>query len=259
MRCGCHALILGSNFVGDPLGLEGVQFRLNFASAFRRGCTKQVTLPTLQKKSVNISPTRPCEFCFGFCCEFCDGFFMIIWSFQERLKADLRNSHRNSLRNSNWDPHLQEEKFAQASLCRLPGARNKCHLSNWPRVLTRKRCIFGTTTLLADDFTFIVSNESLSKCYKMQHLGVFLACVSWRLAFPQKAKDSEKLTISYAKCLKMAPLGSEFKTTLRQMAPVSRVYPHPKKILRTLFWADLDQKRPLPGLDEYQNLTPLLA
>ena len=33
---------------------------------------------TLQKKSVNISPTRPCEFGCGFCCEFCHGFFMII-------------------------------------------------------------------------------------------------------------------------------------------------------------------------------------
>ena len=33
-----------------------------------------VILPTLQKKSVNISPIRPC----GFCCEFCDGFSMII-------------------------------------------------------------------------------------------------------------------------------------------------------------------------------------
>ena len=52
------------------------------------------------------SPTRPCEFGCGFCCEFCDGFFMIIWTFQDRLqrtweiRTEIRSGIRTEIRTS---------------------------------------------------------------------------------------------------------------------------------------------------------------
>ena len=54
---------------------------------------------------------------------------ILSWIFHDHLNlprqatTDLRNSHRNSLGNSHWNSHLQEAKFAQDSLRRMPGLR----------------------------------------------------------------------------------------------------------------------------------------
>ena len=106
-------------------------------------------LRTLQKKSVNISPTRPCEFGCGFCCEFCDGFFTIIWTFQDRLqrtweiRTKIRSGIRTEIRTSknfmctgesprNFPSRPHENDTCAVTPCTAIQGQNKCHFSEGP-------------------------------------------------------------------------------------------------------------------------------
>ena len=61
--------------------------------------------------------------------------WILSWIFHDHLNlprqatTDLRNSHRNSLRNSHCNSHLQEVKFVQDSLCRMPGL-TECEINS---------------------------------------------------------------------------------------------------------------------------------
>ena len=94
-----------------------------------------LTLPTLQKKSLEYSIFPPhvhVNFAVDFDVNSVTDFSCSYEPFSRKATADLRNSHRTSRKNSHWDSHLQEDKFAQDSLCRMPGATN-----------CKNRCDFG--------------------------------------------------------------------------------------------------------------------
>ena len=94
--------------------------------------------------------------------------WILSWIFPDHLNlprqatSDLRNSHRNSLRNSHWNSHLQEAKFAQDSLCRMPGLKTWWSLHLW----TRLRRFEGHQPILSWLANPFALHRGQKHCYK---------------------------------------------------------------------------------------------